>query len=123
MMSSSADHSWVLGHCTQWTGGAQSAVGHTLYLVQDRASLSLYLYLGVIYANSLPPPGSSALLSPCPPHLGNLLKLAYYSAAVELLNYDIDTALLQNSEKASTMAFRLLIESHYYGFARVKDLF
>ena len=67
MMSSSADHSWVLGHCTQCNGagGAQSAVGHTLYLVLDRASLSLYL--GVIYANSLPPPGSSALLSPCCP--------------------------------------------------------
>ena len=96
-------------------------MGHTLYLVPDRASLSLYL--GVIYANSLPPPGSSALLSPCPPHLGNLLKLAYYSAAVELLSYDIDTALLQNSEKASPMAFRLLIGSHYYGFAHIKDLF
>ena len=88
MMSSSTDQWWVLGHCTHWTGGAQSAVGHTLYLVPDRASpsLSLYLYLGVIYANSLPPPDSSAALTMLP-HLGNLLKLAYYSAAADFLNF------------------------------------
>ena len=86
MMSSSTDQWWVLGHCTHWTGGAQSAVGHTLYLVPDRASPSLYLYLGVIYANSLPPPDSSAALTMLP-HLGNLLKLAYYSAAADILNF------------------------------------
>ena len=86
MMSSSTDQWWVLGHCTHWTGGAQSAVGHTLYLVPDRAFPSLYLYLGVIYANSLPPPDSSAALTMLP-HLGNLLKLAYYSAAADFLNF------------------------------------
>ena len=92
MMSSSADHSWVLGHCTQWSRrGAVSSGSHVIFSAGPGISISISLYLGVIYANSLPPPGSSALLSPCPPHLGNLLKLAYYSAAVELLSYDIDT--------------------------------
>ena len=42
MMSSSTDQWWVLGHCTHWTGGAQSAVGHTLYLVPD-----LHLYISI----------------------------------------------------------------------------
>ena len=83
MMSSSTDQWWVLGHCTHWTGGAQSAVGHTLYLVPAAGpGISISLYLGVIYANSLPPPDSSAALTMLP-HLGNLLKLAYYSAAAE----------------------------------------
>ena len=69
MMSSSTDQWWVLGHCTHWTGGAQSAVGHTLYLVPDRASLSLYLYLS-ISAWSMQIPyhhPTAALLSPCCP--------------------------------------------------------
>ena len=100
-------------------------MGHTLYLVHDRASLSLSISLSRRDLCKFPTTTRQqrAVLSPCPTHLGNLLKLAYYSAAAEFLSYDIDTALLQNSEKASTMAFRLLIESHYYGFAHIKDLF